>query len=52
VESFAGVSEAAHQRVIGHLDAGSDADLLAFAVEEVIYYPDTDGVLAAEFEAG
>jgi SHS2 domain-containing protein len=52
VESFADVSEAAHQRVIErHLDAGSDADLLACAVEEVIYYLDTDGAIPAEVEA-
>jgi len=51
VESFADVSEAAHQRVIErHLDAGSDADLLASAVEEVIYYLDTDGAIPAEVE--
>ena len=51
VESFADVSEAAHQRVIErHLDADSDADLLASAVEEVIYYLDTDGAIPAEVE--
>ena len=42
VESFADISETTHQRVIEHhLDAGSDADLLAAAVEEVIYHLDT-----------
>lgn len=52
VESFADISEAAPQRVIErHLDAGSDADLLACAVEEVIYYLDTDGAVPAEVEA-
>jgi len=52
VESFADVSKATHQRVIErHLDAGSDADLLASAVEEVIYYLDTDGAIPAEVEA-
>jgi len=52
VESFADISEATHQRVIEcHLDAGSDADLLASAVEEVIYYLDTDGAIPAEVEA-
>ena len=52
VESFADISEATHQRIIErHLDAGSDADLLASAVEEVIYYLDTDGAIPAEVEA-
>ena len=51
VESFAGISETAHQRAIEcHLDAGSDADLLAAAVEEVIYHLDTDGTVPAEVE--
>jgi SHS2 domain-containing protein len=51
VESFADVSGAAPRRVIERrLDAGSDADLLASAVEEVIYYLDTDGVIPAEVE--
>ena len=51
VESFADVGEAAHRRVIEcRLDADSDADLLASAVEEVIYYLDTDGVIPAEVE--
>jgi len=52
VESFADISEATHQRIIErHLDAGSDADLLASAVEEVIYFLDTDGAIPAEVEA-
>jgi SHS2 domain-containing protein len=52
VESFADISEATPQRVIEcHLEAGSDADLLASAVEEVIYYLDTDGAIPAEVEA-
>ena len=52
VESFADISQATHQRVIErHLDAGSDADLLTSAVEEVIYYLDTDGAIPAEVEA-
>jgi SHS2 domain-containing protein len=52
VESFADVSEATHQRVIErHLDADSDADLLASAVEEVIYCLDADGAIPAEVEA-
>jgi len=39
VKSFAGISETAHKRAIEcHLDAGSDADQLAAAVEEVIYH--------------
>jgi SHS2 domain-containing protein len=52
VESFADISEARPQRVIEcRLDAGSDADLLACAVEEVIYYLDTEGAIPAEVEA-
>ena len=52
-ESFADVSEAAHQRVIErHLGADSDADLLASAVEEVIYHLDTGGAIPAEVEVG
>jgi SHS2 domain-containing protein len=52
VESFADMSRATHQGVIKrHLDADSDADLLAAAVEEVIYYLDTDGTIPAEVEA-
>jgi SHS2 domain-containing protein len=51
VESFADIREATSQRVIEcHLDAGSDADLLASAVEEVIYYLDTEGAFPAEVE--
>jgi SHS2 domain-containing protein len=52
VESFADMSKATHQGAIKrHLDADSDADLLAAAVEEVIYYLDTDGTIPAEVEA-
>jgi SHS2 domain-containing protein len=44
VESFADVSRAQRQRGIErHLTAGSDADLLAAAIEEVIYVLDADG---------
>ena len=52
VESFADISGTTYQHVTEHhLDAGSDADLLASAVEEVIYYLDTDGAIPAEVEA-
>jgi SHS2 domain-containing protein len=52
VESFADISEATRRRAIKrHLDAGSDADLLAAAVEEVIYHLDTDGTIPAGVEA-
>ena len=52
VESFADISQATHQRVIErHLEAGSDADLLASAVEEVIYYLDTEEMIPAEVAA-
>ncbi len=52
VESFADISQTAHQRAIKrHLDADSDADLLADAVEEVIYHLDTDGTIPAGVEA-
>ena len=52
VESFADIREVAHQRVIErHLVAGSDADLLACAVEEVIYYLAPDGAIPAEVQA-
>lgn len=51
VESFADISETAHQHATGHhLDAGSDADLLAAAVEEVIYRLDCDGTIPAAVE--
>jgi len=51
VESFADTSGIAPQRAIKrHLDAGSDADLLAAAVEDVIYLLDTDGTIPAEVE--
>lgn len=50
VESFAEVSDTAAQRAAGqalaagrHLTAGSDADLLAAAVDEVIYRLDAEG---------
>ena len=52
VESFADIRETTHQRAVNrHLEAGSAADLLAAAVEEVIYYLDTDGTIPAEVEA-
>lgn len=52
VESFADISDTTHQRAVKrHLEAGSDADLLAAAVEEVIYYLDTDGTIPADVEA-
>jgi len=52
VESFADIGEATPLRAIEcHLEAGSDADLLASAAEEVIYYLDTDGAIPAEVEA-
>ena len=51
VESFADVDGSEHERVVGqHLDAGSDADLLAAAVEEVIYRLDADGEIPAAVE--
>ncbi len=52
VESFAGLSATAQQRsVMCHLEAGGDADLLAAAVEEVIYHLDTDGLIPAGVQA-
>ena len=52
VESFADVSGATHRRAIERrLDAESDTDLLASAVEEVIFGLDTDGAIPAEVEA-
>lgn len=51
IESFADVSGSEHQRVVEqHLTAGSDADLLAAAVEEVIYCLDTEGEIPAAVE--
>ena len=51
LESFAEVSEAGQQRAsVQHLAAGSDADLLAAAVEEVIYRLDADGEIPAAVE--
>ena len=51
VESFADTSETTYQHATEHhLGAGSDADLLAAAVEEVIYHLDTDGAIPAEVE--
>ena len=52
VESFADISRTTYQHATEHhLDAGSDADLLAAAVEEVIYHLDADGTIPAEVEA-
>jgi SHS2 domain-containing protein len=52
VESFADISQTTRQRAIKrHLAAGSDADLLADAVEEVIYHLDIDGTIPAGVEA-
>ena len=51
VESFADVSGAGcHRTVECHLIAGSDADLLAAAVEEVIYGLDTSGEIPVAVE--
>jgi len=51
VESFAELGEAGKQRAsVFHLAAGSDADLLAAAVEEVIYRLDADGQIPAAVE--
>ena len=53
VESFADVSGAGCQHAIErHLTAGSDADLLAAAVEEVIYALDTGGEIPVAVEVG
>lgn len=54
VESFADVSQAGcpHARRRHHLEAGSDADLLAAAVEEVIYSLDADGEVPVTVEVG
>ena len=52
VESFADISGTTYQHATEHhLDAGSDADLLAAAVEEVIYYLDTEEMIPAEVAA-
>jgi protein archease len=49
VESFAQVSAAGSQRAgERHLTADSDADLLAAAVDEVIYCVDAEGQIPAE----
>lgn len=51
VESFAEVSGTGYERVTArHVTAGSDADLLAVAVEEVIYGLDIDGEIPATVE--
>jgi SHS2 domain-containing protein len=51
VESFADISRTTYQHATEHhLEAGSDADLLAAAVEEVIYHLDADGTIPAEVE--
>jgi SHS2 domain-containing protein len=53
VESFADVSGAASHRTIEcHLSAGSDADLLAAALEEVIYRLDARGEVPVAVEVG
>ena len=53
VESFADVSEAGcHRAAEYHLTASSDADLLAAAVEEVIYRLDASGEVPAAVEVG
>lgn len=52
VESFADVSGAGCQRATErHLPAGDDADLVAAAVEEVIYGLDAEGEVPATVEA-
>jgi SHS2 domain-containing protein len=51
VESFAQVSAAGSQHASKrHLTADSDAELLAAAVDEVIYCVDAEGQIAAEVE--
>jgi len=53
VDSFADVRGAGDQQAWQRrLDAGSDADLLAAAVEEVIYVLDTGGQIPAGVEVG
>jgi SHS2 domain-containing protein len=53
VESFADVSGARCDHTIEcHLSAGPDADLLAAAVEEVIYHLDTSGEIPVVIEVG
>jgi SHS2 domain-containing protein len=51
VESFADISGTTHQHATEHhLESGSDADLLADAIEEVIYHLDADGTIPAVVE--
>lgn len=51
VESFAEVSgTGCRQATVRHLTADSDADLLAAAIDEVIYGLDTDGAIPAAVE--
>jgi protein archease len=53
VESFADVRGArCHHTIECHLPAGPDADLLAAAVEEVIYVLDTAGEVPVAVEVG
>ena len=53
VKSFADVSGAGcHRAVECHLTAGSDADLLAAVVEEVIYRLDTSGEVPVAVAVG
>jgi SHS2 domain-containing protein len=53
VESFADVSGAGYQHTVErHLTAGSDADLLAAAVEEVIYALDAGGEVPVAVDVG
>jgi SHS2 domain-containing protein len=53
VESFADVSDAGcHHAIERHLTAGADADLLAAAIEEVIYRLDTGGEIPVAVEVG
>ena len=53
VESFADVSGAGgHRTVECHLAAGSDADLLAAAVEEIIYRLDASGEVPVAVAVG
>jgi SHS2 domain-containing protein len=51
VESFAHVSRTGNQRVTErHLTADSDADLLAAAVDEIIYWVDAEGQIPAALD--
>jgi SHS2 domain-containing protein len=53
VESFADVSAAGcHHTIQCHLAAGSDADLLAAAVEEIVYRLDTKGEVPVAVAVG